>query len=76
MLSGVVLDALELEEDQKQAEAADVERVLRGLDGFPWEPADTVGEGEELRASSPTGDHASALVFNDVLVHGSVVCEG
>ena len=75
LLSGVVLDALEVEGGDKQAEAADVERVVKGLGDLSWEPADPVGEGEELRASSEQGDHASALVFNNVLVHGSVVCE-
>jgi len=76
LLSGVVLDALEVGPDEKQPEAADVERVVRGLADLSWEPADPVGEGEELRSSSEGGDHASALVFNDVLVHGSVVCAG
>jgi hypothetical protein len=75
MLSGVVLDALEAEGSDKQAEAADVEELLRGLGGLPWEPANPIGEGEELRASSEKGDHASALVFDQVLVHGSVVCQ-
>jgi hypothetical protein len=75
LLSGVVLDALEAQKDEKQAEAADVEALLRGLGGLPWQPADRVGEGEELRASSDKGDHASALVFDQVLVHGSVVCQ-
>jgi hypothetical protein len=74
LLSGVVLDALEAGAGEKQGEATDVDRVVRGLSDLPWEPADSVGEGEELRASSESGDHASALVFNDVLVHGSVVC--
>jgi hypothetical protein len=76
LLSGVVLDALEAGADEAQAEAADVERVLKGLGDLSWEPAEAVGEGEELRASSEGGDHASALVFNEVLVHGSVVCAG
>ena len=75
LLSGVVLDALEVEGGEKQAESPDVERLLQSLDGLPWEPADPIGEGEELRASSEEGDHASALVFDDVLVHGSVLCE-
>jgi hypothetical protein len=75
LLSGVMLDALEAQEGDKQAVAADVERVVRGLGGLSWEPAEPVGEGEELRASSESGDQASALVFDDVLVHGSVVCE-
>jgi hypothetical protein len=76
LLSGVVLDALESGAEQKPAEATDVERVVKGLSGLSWEPADPVGEGEELRASSEGGDHASALVFNGVVVHGSVVCAG
>ena len=76
LLSGVMLDALEVSESEKQAEAADVEGVLKGLGGLSWEPAEPVGEGEELRASSEQGEHASALVFDDVLVHGSVLCAG
>jgi hypothetical protein len=75
LLSGVVLDALETQKDEKQAEATDVEQLLRGLGGLPWQPADPIGEGEELRASSEKGDHASALVFDRVLVHGSMVCQ-
>jgi len=74
LLSGVVLDALEAEAGEAHAEPADVERVVKGLGDQSWEPADPVGEGEELRASSDQGDHASALVFDDVVVHGSVLC--
>jgi hypothetical protein len=70
-----VLDTLEAKGDEKQAEAADVEELLRGLGGLSWQPADPIGEGEELRASSEKGDHASALVFDHVLVHGSMVCQ-
>jgi len=74
LLSGVVLDALEAEAGETQVEPADVERVINGLGDQSWEHADPVGEGEELRASSEQGDHASALVFDDVVVHGSVLC--
>lgn len=74
LLTGVVLDALEVVAEEKQAETADVERVLRGLHVLSWEAAEPVGEGEEYRASSEGGDHASALVFEGALVHGSVVC--
>ena len=74
LLSGAILDALEVREADKQAECADVERTLSGLSNLSWEPAESVSEGEEYRAESPTGDHASALVFDGKLVHGSVVC--
>ena len=43
-------------------EANDVE--AEGLDGLSWEP----------RAFSEGGGGASALVFDDVVVHESVVC--
>ena len=75
LLSGVMLDALELGETEKQAEAADVGRLLKGLSDMPWHSADPIGEGEEHRAESPSGDHASALAFEGVVVHGSVVCQ-
>ncbi len=74
LLSGAILDALEVEQAEKQGERADVERALTGLSNLSWEPAEPIGEGEEYRAESPTGDHASALVFDGTLVHGSVVC--
>ncbi|NQU26292.1 MAG: hypothetical protein HQ567_33825 [Candidatus Nealsonbacteria bacterium] len=75
LLSGVMLDALELGETEKQAEAADVGLLLKGLGNMPWQPAEPIGEGEEHRAESPNGDHASALAFEGVVVHGSVVCQ-
>jgi hypothetical protein len=74
LLSGAVLDALEVRQADKQAERADVERVMASLGDLIWQPAEPIGEGEEYRAESPTGDHASALVFDGTLVHGSVVC--
>lgn len=74
LLSGGILDALEVKQAEKQAETADVERVLNGVGAMPWESAEPIGEGEDYRAESPTGDHASALVFDGTLVHGSVVC--
>jgi len=75
LLSGVILDALELGETEKQAEAGDVGRLLKGLSDMPWRPAEPIGEGEEHRAESPGGDHASTLSFEGVVLHGSVVCQ-
>jgi hypothetical protein len=73
LLSGVVFDALEADKAEKPADATAVERVLENSRGLSWEPSEAVGEGEEYRASSPQGDHASALLFDGVLVHGSVL---
>ena len=74
LLSGAILDALEVKEVEKRVEPADVERGLTDLGGVSWEPAEAVGEGEEYRAESSAGDLASTLVFDGTVVHGSVVC--
>ena len=73
LLSGVVFDALEAEGAAQPADATAVQRLLENSRTLSWEPTEAVGEGEEYRASSPQGDHASALVFDGVLVHGSVL---
>ena len=40
---------------------------------LPWEQTKAVGEGEDYRAESKQGDHASALAFEDTVIHGSVI---
>jgi hypothetical protein len=74
LMSGFVLDAIESEQAEQEAEVPDVERLLGNLSQLNWEQGQAVGEGEEYRAESPSGDHASALAFGGVLLHGSVVC--
>jgi len=73
LLTGFVLDALEGREQEKQAEAPDADKLVAELTDLAWEPVNPVGEGEESRAESKTGDHASALTLGGVLVHGSLV---
>jgi hypothetical protein len=73
MLSGVVFDALEAGETDKVASVADVEQLLGTAGDLPWEQSEAVGEGEEYRAESDDGDHASALAFEQTVVHGSVL---
>lgn len=73
LLSGVVFDALEVCDTDQPASIADVERLVQSAGAFPWQAAAAVGEGEEYRAQSPTGDQASALLFGGAVVHGSVV---
>ena len=75
LMSGFVLDSLESDQAERPVEPPDVERLLGNLGQFHWEQAPAVGEGAEDRAESATGDHASALAFGDVLLHGSVVCQ-
>ena len=73
LLSGVVFDALEAGETDQHASVADVEQLVAAAGDLPWEQADAVGEGEEYRAESKRGDHASALAFEETVVHGSVI---
>lgn len=74
LLSGAVMDALEADQAKAIANRADVEQVISAFRDISWESAAQMGEGFEFRAESPAGDHASALVFDDNLVHGSIVC--
>lgn len=73
LLSGVVFDALEAGATDKTASVADVEQLVAAAGDLPWEQSEPVGEGEEYRAESKRGDHASALAFEETVVHGSVV---
>src|SRR5262249_53664689 len=73
LLSGIVFDALEAKPSERNASVADVEQFLATADALPWERADAVGEGEEYRAESKQGDHASALVFEGAVVHESIL---
>jgi hypothetical protein len=73
VLSGVVFDAMEAGKTDQRPTVTDVEHLLRAVGDLPWEKAEPVGEGEEYRAESKRGDHASALAFEDTVVHWSVV---
>jgi hypothetical protein len=73
LLTGVVFDALEAGASEKLASVTDVEQMLAAASDLPWKQSEVVGEGEEHRAESKCGDHASVLTFADSIVHGSVV---
>ena len=59
-------------DDQTNHEVMDDLIEVMVLD-MPWERGEAVGEGEEYRAESKRGDHASPLSFHDTVVHGSLV---
>jgi ARG/rhodanese/phosphatase superfamily protein len=73
LLSGVVMDALEETQTDLLANQADVERLLASLGASAWEQAPAVGEGREFRLDPDPATHASALMFEDSMLHGSVV---
>lgn len=73
LLSGCILEAMASQSEAARAEVADVERLLATAGEAAWERFDPIGEGEDYRTASEAGDYASALVFANSVVHGSVV---
>ncbi|PAY17509.1 hypothetical protein CKO51_20815 [Rhodopirellula sp. SM50] len=73
MLSGVVMDALAAEEPAETAAPPPVERLISTVGELDWQPSVAVGEGDEFRAESNAGDHASALALGGTVVHASVL---
>jgi len=73
LLSGVVFDALAAAEAKAEATVTDVEQLLATASGMQWEQTEPVGEGEEYRAESQAGEHASALALGNTVVHESVL---
>jgi len=76
LLSGLVFDALEALESNEHAETSDVDQLLKTTSGAAWQTTVPIGEGQEYRAELRNGDQATALTFEDSLVHGSVLVAG
>jgi hypothetical protein len=72
LLTGVVMDALEMKQAEAAVQPAEIQALLQRLRATDWQPAPAVGEGQEYRTDSG-GAHASALLFHGTMVHGSVV---
>jgi hypothetical protein len=76
LLTGVVMDALEAGPTEEQAGADKVQEALAHLRAAPWQQTQPVGAGEEYRSDTGDGRHASALVLDGAVVHGSLVMAG
>ena len=74
LLSGCILDALDAESKDGQAEVAEVERLLSSAAAAEWKRVQPVGEGVEYRSEFDE-DQMSVLSFADTLVHASVVAQ-
>ena len=72
LLSGVVFDALAAGTSETTTKQS-VEQFLADAGEMPWQEAQAAGIGDEYRAESPRGDHASALAVDGTVVHGSLV---
>jgi hypothetical protein len=73
LLSGHVFGALETNKSNKESAASDIEEMIKTTSRAAWELAEPIGEGTEYRAEFDHGEHASALMLDDSLVHGSVL---
>ena len=73
LVSGYVFDALEASQADTIASVSSVEQLLAKLAASSWEKVKAIGEGEDYRAESTNGDHASALVFDGTILHSSIV---
>lgn len=73
LLEGVIMDALEGEVAQTTADADKVQTMLRVLKDAPWQKAPAIGVGDEFRADMEGDRHATALVREETIVHGSLV---
>lgn len=76
LLEGVVMDALETGEVEATPDAGQVQTMLSALQNAPWQPVPAVGVGEEFRADLEGDRHASALVREGAVVHGSLIAAG
>jgi hypothetical protein len=72
LLTGVAMDALEAQPSDQVAQAADVLELLGRLRAASWKQTPAVGEGEEFRSDADAETRASALVFEESILHGSV----
>ncbi len=73
LMTGMIMDALEPGEQAATPGTEDVQKVLAALENAPWKEAPTVGAGQEFRAEIEGDRHATALVLNGTVVHGSIV---
>jgi hypothetical protein len=76
LMTGVIMDALEAGSTEEPADAADVEKMLNSLRDASWQKTSAVGAGDEYRFDTEDDQHASALVVNETIVHGSLISAG
>ena len=73
LLSGLILEAIDPNAVKGQVTETAVEETLQSMQNSSWKKVETVGDGEEYRVDSDKGVQASALAFDNSLVHGSLL---
>jgi len=75
LLTGVIMDALEVGSGAERIDKTDTEKLLQSLRNISWEQTRAAGVGDEYRYGDDE-KHASALLYEGVVVHGSLVVAG
>lgn len=73
LISGFMFDALSARDADARAETADIEQFIASTRRAEWQSVPPVGEGEEHRAEFDGGNQASALTFENSIVHESAL---
>jgi hypothetical protein len=73
LLSGCVADAVHAGPSDPCTEIAVVERLLASTQKLDWQSVDVVGEGQEFRAETESGQHGCILEIDSVVLHGSLL---
>lgn len=72
LLSGAVLELFTIVVASEPPTAPAVKQLLDRICALGYYQTPAVGDGEEYRSESESGDHATFLVFQSTVVHGSV----
>jgi hypothetical protein len=72
LMTGAIMEGLETKPAEKPVEKAAAEQLVAALRNSAWEEMPAAGAGNEFRFADGER-HASALVYDGALVHGSVV---
>jgi hypothetical protein len=73
LMTGVIMDAVEAGTASEGPGGADVQQLLHLLRDACWQKITAVGAGEEHRFDTGDDKHASALVFKNTVLHGSLI---
>jgi hypothetical protein len=76
LMAGVALNALECQPTTETVKAGDVERLIYSLQNSAWQRVPAIGEGEEARIETETGQYGSKLTLGGRLIHASILAAG
>lgn len=73
LLTGAIMESLEAATNETTTEPEPVKEAVHLFRSVAWEQTPPVGAGEEHRAETKDGKHASVLLHDEAVIHGSLV---